>query len=167
MWVPPSTPVCWERVGSTVSHKGCSLGRSLQFAVVLAVVVLTFGTGANPIPLRHRLQISGRQFVLDGKPFQIISGEMHYARIPREYWHDRLKMARAMGLNTISTYVFWNLHELKPGVFDFSGQLDVAAFIRAAQDEGLYVILRPGPHVCRVGPRRPSRVAIRRSNDCS
>jgi len=144
----PILSLCWERVGSTVSHKGCSLGRSLQFAVVLAVVVLTFGTGANPIPLRHRLQISGRQFVLDGKPFQIISGEMHYARIPREYWHDRLKMARAMGLNAVSTYVFWNLHELKPGVFDFSGQLDVAAFIRAAQDEGLFVILRPGPYVC-------------------
>jgi len=95
-----------------------------------------------------RCKFSGHQFLLDGKPFQIISGEMHYPRIPREYWHDRLKMAHAMGLNTISTYVFWNLHEAKPGVYDFSGQLDVAAFVRAAQEEGLYVILRPGPYVC-------------------
>ena len=73
---------------------------------------------------------------------------MHYPRIPREYWRARLKMARAMGLNTISTYVFWNLHEPKPGVYDFSGQLDVAEFIREAQEEGLHVILRPGPYVC-------------------
>ena len=73
---------------------------------------------------------------------------MHYARIPREYWRDRLKKARAMGLNTISTYVFWNVHEPKPGVYDFSGMLDAAAFIRMAQEEGLYVILRPGPYAC-------------------
>lgn len=96
----------------------------------------------------HTFKIQGQNFLLDGQPFQIISGEMHYPRIPREYWHDRLKMARAMGLNTVSTYVFWNLHEPKPGIYDFSGQLDVAAFIRAAQEEGLYVILRPGPYVC-------------------
>jgi beta-galactosidase len=73
---------------------------------------------------------------------------MHYARIPREYWRDRLKKARAMGLNTVSTYVFWNVHEPKPGVYDFSEQLDVAAFIRMVQEEGLYVILRPGPYSC-------------------
>ena len=96
----------------------------------------------------HKFGIEGDHFVLDGKPFQIISGEMHYARIPREYWRDRLKKARAMGLNTISTYVFWNAHEPKPGVYDFTGMLDVAAFIRMAQEEGLYVILRPGPYSC-------------------
>jgi beta-galactosidase len=96
----------------------------------------------------HKFGIEGDHFVLDGKPFQIISGEMHYARIPREYWRDRLKKARAMGLNTISTYVFWNAHEPKPGVYDFTGMLDVAAFIRTAQEEGLYVILRPGPYSC-------------------
>lgn len=73
---------------------------------------------------------------------------MHYARIPREYWRDRLKKARAMGLNTVSTYVFWNVHEPKPGVYDFNGSADVAAFIRMAQQEGLYVILRPGPYAC-------------------
>ncbi len=121
------------------------LYRSLLYAIVLAVAL---SAGATPNPSRQKLQVSGNQFLLDGKPYQIISGEMHYARIPRAYWHDRLKMARAMGLNTISTYVFWNLHETKPSVYDFSGQLDVAAFIRAAQDEGLNVILRPGPYVC-------------------
>ena len=90
---------------------------------------------------------SGR-FMLDGRPIQIISGEMHYARVPREYWRDRLRKARAMGLNTISTYVFWNLHEASPGQYDFSGQKDVAEFIRLAGEEGLHVILRPGPYVC-------------------
>jgi beta-galactosidase len=96
----------------------------------------------------HHIGIEGDHFSLDGKPLQIISGELHYDRIPREYWRDRLKKARAMGLNTISTYVFWNVHEPRPGVDDFSGDADVAAFIRTAQEEGLYVILRPGPYVC-------------------
>ncbi|QNI35102.1 beta-galactosidase [Alloacidobacterium dinghuense] len=73
---------------------------------------------------------------------------MHYVRIPRAYWRARLKMAKAMGLNTISTYVFWNEHEPRPGEYDFSGNNDVAEFIREAQEEGLYVILRPGPYVC-------------------
>ena len=103
---------------------------------------------AQNTALAHHIGIDGDHFVLDGKPLQIISGELHYERIPREYWRDRLKKARAMGLNTISTYVFWNVHEPKPGVYDFTGSLDVAAFVRTAQEEGLYVILRPGPYAC-------------------
>jgi beta-galactosidase len=73
---------------------------------------------------------------------------MHYARVPREYWRDRMRKMRAMGLNTLTTYVFWNLHEPRPGTFDFSGNLDVAAFVKTAQEEGLWVIVRPGPYVC-------------------
>jgi beta-galactosidase len=96
----------------------------------------------------HTFAVSGGQFLLDGKPFQIISGEMHYPRIPRAYWRARLKMAKAMGLNAITTYVFWNVHEPRPGVYDFSGQNDVAEFVREAQQEGLYVLLRPGPYSC-------------------
>lgn len=88
------------------------------------------------------------KFFLDGQPYQILAGSMHYARVPRAYWRARLRMAKAMGLNTITTYVFWNMHEPKPGVYDFSGNLDVAEFIRIAQQEGLNVILRPGPYVC-------------------
>jgi beta-galactosidase len=124
------------------------LQRTLIIYLALATAILALSASVGQNPTNHSFEISGRQFLLDGKPFQIISGEMHYARIPREYWHARLKMARAMGLNTISTYVFWNLHEPKPGTYDFSGQFDVAAFIHAAQAEGLYVILRPGPYVC-------------------
>jgi beta-galactosidase len=96
----------------------------------------------------HIFATQGDHFTLDGKPFKVLSGELHYARIPREYWHARLKMAKAMGLNTIATYVFWNVHEPTPGVYDFSGQYDLAAFIKAAQEEGLYVILRSGPYAC-------------------
>jgi beta-galactosidase len=88
------------------------------------------------------------QLLLNGKPFRIISGEMHYARIPRAYWRDRFRMAKAMGLNTVTTYVFWNVHEPTTGTYDFSNNLDVAEFIREAQQEGLYVILRPGPYAC-------------------
>ncbi|RYX82290.1 beta-galactosidase [bacterium] len=89
-----------------------------------------------------------QQFLLDGKPFQIISGEMHFARVPREYWRHRLQMARAMGLNTVCAYMFWNHHEPEPGHFCFEGDADVAAYVRMAQEEGLGVILRPGPYAC-------------------
>lgn len=96
----------------------------------------------------HAFAVSNGQFQLDGHPYQILSGEMHYPRVPRAYWRARFRMARAMGLNTITTYVFWNLHEPRPGVYDFTGQNDVAEYIREAQQEGLNVILRPGPYVC-------------------
>lgn len=86
--------------------------------------------------------------MLDGKPFIIRSGEMHYPRVPREHWRDRFKKAKALGLNTITTYIFWNLHEKQPGKFDFSGNLDVAEFTKIAQEEGLLMIVRPGPYIC-------------------
>jgi beta-galactosidase len=118
----------------------------LTFALVFAV--LTSVPSATAQPPAHSFTVEGDHFLLDGKPFKVLSGELHYARIPREYWHARLKMAKAMGLNTIATYVFWNLHEPQPGVYEFAGQNDLRAFIQAAQEEGLYVILRAGPYVC-------------------
>ncbi len=121
--------------------------RSRLLVLLLACFVIC-GSGLAQTPLKHSFGVEGNHFVLDGKPFQVISGEMHYPRIPREYWRTRLRMAKAMGLNTITTYVFWNEHEPRPGVYDFSGNNDVAEFIREAQQEGLYVILRPGPYVC-------------------
>lgn len=92
--------------------------------------------------------IEGDHFVRAGKPHQIISGSMDFQRIPRAYWQDRLRKARALGLNTITTYVYWNALEPQPGAFDFGGNNDVAAFVRMAQKEGLDVIVRPGPYVC-------------------
>ncbi|GAA4730129.1 beta-galactosidase [Flavisolibacter ginsenosidimutans] len=97
---------------------------------------------------KHNFSLGDSAFLLDGKVFQIISGEMHYPRVPREAWRQRMKMAKAMGLNTIGTYVFWNLHEPQKGKFDFSGNNDIAAFVKTAQEEGLWVILRPSPYVC-------------------
>ncbi|MBB5061807.1 beta-galactosidase family protein [Granulicella mallensis] len=94
------------------------------------------------------LTVGTSGFLLKDKPFRIVSGELEYARIPRPYWRDRLRKTHAMGLNAITIYVFWNIHEPTPGVYDFSGQNDVAEFVREAQQEGLYVILRPGPYVC-------------------
>lgn len=95
-----------------------------------------------------RFEVVGDHFELDGKRFRILSGEMHYPRIPRALWKDRFRKLKSLGLNTVSTCVFWNAHEKTPGVYDFSGNLDVAAFIREAQEEGLWVCLRPGPYVC-------------------
>lgn len=98
---------------------------------------------------KHSFQLSADNFLLDGKPFQIISGEMHPARIPKEYWRHRIQMAKAMGCNTIAAYVFWNYHETKEGQFDFSsGNHNIAEFIRICQQEGMWALLRPGPYVC-------------------
>ena len=156
-----------EGTGNQVEDRDLAANSSFLLLAIATTIVLFPRTQAESAAALA-FEISGRQFLLDGKPFQIISGEMHYARIPREYWHARLKMARAMGLNTISTYVFWNLHEPKPGVYDFAGQLDVAAFVRAAQEEGLYVILRPGPYVCAEWDLGGlAGVAAGRSSDCA
>ncbi|GEP88592.1 beta-galactosidase [Chitinophaga terrae (ex Kim and Jung 2007)] len=98
---------------------------------------------------RHSFSLSPTAFLLDNKPFQMISGEMHPARIPKEYWRHRIQMAKAMGCNTIAAYVFWNYHEPVKGQFDFSSEnRDIAEFIRLAQQEGMWVLLRPGPYVC-------------------
>ena len=130
-----------------------SLKRSIAGCVAsLTLAVASYATPANSMPPSpagmHTLRANGDHFELDGNPFQILSGAIHYSRVPRAYWRDRLRKARAMGLNTVETYVFWNLHETSPGQFDFSGQNDVAEFVREAQQEGLFVILRPGPYVC-------------------
>lgn len=96
----------------------------------------------------HSFKVSGDHFELNGQPFQVISGELHYARIPRQYWRARMEMAKAMGVNTIATYVFWNVHEPRPGVYNFSGDADLAAFLKIAAEEHLYVLLRAGPYSC-------------------
>jgi beta-galactosidase len=98
---------------------------------------------------KHVFSLSSTDFLLDGKPLQMISGEMHPARIPREYWRNRIQMAKAMGCNTIAVYVFWNYQETTPGQWDFSsGNKDIAAFIKICKEEGMWVLLRPGPYVC-------------------
>lgn len=97
----------------------------------------------------HVFSLGKSEFLLDGKPYQLISGEMHPARIPKEYWRHRIQMAKAMGCNTIAAYVFWNYHERSEGTFDFStDNRDIAEFVRICQEENMWVLFRPGPYVC-------------------
>jgi len=118
-----------------------------SFILFLIGAILATGNMARA-QSKHQFTLGDKDFLLDGKPFQMISGELHYPRIPREAWRDRMRMAKAMGLNTIGTYVFWNLHEPQKGQFDFSGNNDIVEFIKIAREEGLWVILRPSPYVC-------------------
>ncbi|KAL9966667.1 hypothetical protein ACROYT_G024779 [Oculina patagonica] len=87
-------------------------------------------------------------FLKDGKPFRYISGSFHYFRVPRVYWKDRMTKMRAAGLNTLQTYVAWNMHEAQEGKYNFNGSSDLASFIQMAQSAGLLVIVRAGPYIC-------------------
>ena len=93
-------------------------------------------------------EIGDGTFLRNGDPFVIKAAELHYPRIPREYWDQRIKLSKALGMNTVCLYTFWNVHEPTEGVFDFKGQNDIRAFIELCKDNGLNVILRPGPYVC-------------------
>ncbi|CAH2283499.1 beta-galactosidase isoform X2 [Pelobates cultripes] len=87
-------------------------------------------------------------FRKDGMQFRYISGSIHYSRIPRFYWKDRLVKMKMAGLDAIYTYVPWNFHEQKPGVYNFSGDHDIVSFLQLANEIGLLVILRAGPYIC-------------------
>ncbi|RYE04055.1 MAG: beta-galactosidase, partial [Sphingobacteriaceae bacterium] len=127
-------------------RKNTILFLSILFGLLLADSRKLTAQTSNLKP--HTFALADSVFLLDGKPFQMISGEMHAPRIPREYWRARMKMAKAMGLNTIGTYVFWNAHEPMPGKYDFGGNNDIAEFVKTAGEEGLFVVLRPSPYVC-------------------
>jgi len=119
----------------------------LTYFFLLPLLVL-FGLDVSAQTATHTFTLGDSAFMLDGKPIQMVSGEMHCARIPVAYWRDRMKMAKAMGLNTIGTYVFWNAHEEVQGKYDFGGNNNIAEFIKIAQEEGLWVVLRPSPYAC-------------------
>jgi len=129
--------------------------RYIILSAIIATLFVSIGfaqetkvANASSKSAKRSFSWKGETFLLDGKPFIVRSGEMHYPRVPRAYWRERFKMAKAMGPNTITTYVFWNLHEPRPGKFDFTANLDIAEFVREAGQEGLYVIVRPGPYIC-------------------
>lgn len=116
---------------------------------LLAMLITLIGMPAMAKTVAHGVFTTGKgTFMLNGKPFVVKAAELHYPRIPRQYWEHRIEMVKALGMNTVCLYVFWNIHEQREGQFDFSGNNDVAAFCRLAQKHGLYVIVRPGPYVC-------------------
>jgi beta-galactosidase len=93
-------------------------------------------------------EIGERDFLLDGRPHRILSGALHYFRVHPGQWRERIRLGRLMGLNTIETYIPWNEHAPRPGVFDTAGALDLARFLREVQEEGMQAIVRPGPYIC-------------------
>jgi beta-galactosidase GanA len=119
------------------------------FLSLLVIILLGLDLNAQKLKARHTFTLGPSEFLLDGNPLQIISGEMHPARIPAEYWHHRIQMAKAMGCNTIGAYIFWNFHEPQEGVYDFaSGNHNLAEFFKIVQEEDMWLLVRPGPYVC-------------------
>ena len=123
----------------------------LKPLIVISVAFLT-----SILTVKAEVSHSGKEsftvgkgnFLLNGEPFIIKAAELHYPRIPKEYWDHRIKMSKALGMNTICLYVFWNIHEQKEGEFDFTGQNDLRKFIELCAENDMKVILRPGPYVC-------------------
>ena len=115
---------------------------------VVAAVAMTVCSAAVAAPRGGTFTTGDKTFQLNGKPFVVKAAELHYPRIPRPYWEHRIKMCKALGMNTVCLYVFWNIHEQSEGEYDFTGQNDIAEFCRLAQKNGMYVIVRPGPYVC-------------------
>lgn len=100
------------------------------------------------MPDIHRLTIDPDGFHLDGAPFRFIAGAIHYFRVPRAYWRDRLLKLKACGFNTVETYVAWNMHQPTPDQFVYDDMLDLSAYLSLVKELGLYAIVRPGPYIC-------------------
>ena len=116
--------------------------------MALAAMMMLLPATASAAQKPGTFTVGDKTFLLNGKPFIVKAAEVHYPRIPRPYWEHRIKMCKALGMNAVCIYIFWNIHEQREGQFDFTGQNDVAEFCRLAQKNGMYVIVRPGPYVC-------------------
>ena len=117
-------------------------------SLLLAAALLAGPATLQAAQVPGTFAVGEKTFLLNGQPFVVKAAEVHYPRIPRPYWEHRIKMCKALGMNTLCIYAFWNFHEQQEGVFDFSGNADVAEFCRLAQKNGMYVIVRPGPYAC-------------------
>ena len=120
----------------------------LMTVLGLAIALMCAPANANAANKGGTFTTGDKTFLLNGQPFIVKAAEVHYPRIPRPYWEHRIKMCKALGMNAVCIYIFWNIHEQQEGLFDFTGNNDVAEFCRIAQKNGLYVIVRPGPYVC-------------------
>ena len=122
--------------------------KNLFRKLALAALLLTAPAMMQAANKLGTFTTGDKTFLLNGQPFIVKAAEVHYPRIPRPYWEHRIQMCKALGMNTVCIYIFWNIHEQQEGVFDFTGNNDVAEFCRLAQKNGMYVIVRPGPYVC-------------------
>lgn len=126
--------------------------RFAGITILMFSLLMACQAASGPEQQKHTFSFGGpegRQFLLDGKPFQIRAAEIHPQRVPKPYWRHRIQMAKAMGLNTIAFYTFWNDLEQSDGTFDLkTGNRDIAAFIKLCAEEGMWVLFRPGPYVC-------------------
>ena len=118
-----------------------------RILLLLLTAILLFGSCGESTK-NGSFAPGDKTFLLNGKPFLVKAAEIHYSRIPKEYWENRIQMCKALGMNTLCIYIFWNYHEMEEGKFDFSGNKDIAEFCRLAQKNGMYIIVRPGPYVC-------------------
>ena len=120
----------------------------MKHLLTAILLVCSLTAYAQPETANGSFKAGNSTFLLNGQPFVVKAAEVHYPRIPRPYWEHRIKMCKALGMNAVCIYIFWNIHEQREGQFDFTGNNDVAEFCRLAQKNGLYVIVRPGPYVC-------------------
>lgn len=116
--------------------------------LLVTLLVITLSGCSKKPGGENTFTVGDKTFLANGKPIIVKAAEIHYTRIPAEYWEHRIQLCKALGMNTICIYAFWNIHEQKPGEFDFTGQNDVAAFCKLAQKHDMYIMLRPGPYVC-------------------
>ncbi len=122
--------------------------RKILRQLLTATLTLCIATAASASDEHQSFKAGDGTFLLNGEPFVVKAAELHYPRIPRPYWEQRIQMCKALGMNAVCLYVFWNAHEPQPDTFDFSGQNDLAEFVDLCAKNGMYVILRPGPYVC-------------------
>ena len=116
--------------------------------IIFLIFLLAFTFHTKVSVNATTFEVGKGTFLLDSKPFVIKAAELHYARIPRPYWEHRIQMCKALGMNTICIYIFWNKHEQQEGIFNWTGDCDVAEFCRLCKKNGMYVIVRPGPYAC-------------------
>ncbi|XP_031837922.1 beta-galactosidase [Nomia melanderi] len=125
-----------------------SLLLALTVACAFGETADIHGNNSNGQTFGFEVDYQNNQFLLDGKPFRYVSGSFHYFRAPKRYWRDHLRKMRAAGLNAVSTYVEWSLHEPEENEWNWSGDADLVEFLNIAQEEDLLVLLRPGPYIC-------------------
>ncbi|XP_027837509.2 beta-galactosidase-like isoform X2 [Aphis gossypii] len=127
---------------------------NMMTAVVVAVFLysvvagITTGNTIETSKPTFTVDYERNEFLKDGQVFRYVSGSLHYFRVPKPYWKDRIQKMKAAGLNAISTYIEWSLHEPYPGVYNFDDIADLEYFLKLVKDEGMYLLLRPGPYIC-------------------